>query len=206
MRRSGVRSSSAPPLDRGPRVVLPPVAPVPPRLTLAKPKLGFMTMTIKPKKHTPRDSAVEMTQLVLPGDANLLGGVFGGTVMAWVDIAGAIAARRHCGHIAVTAGVDAMAFIAPIMIGHIANVRAMVNWTGHTSMVVGVRVDGENPETGERYHTLTAYLTYVAIDRDRRPIPVPPVVPETAEEKRRFNNAVKQRAARLKLKKELVSK
>lgn len=133
-----------------------------------------------------------------------MGSVFGGTVMAWVDIAGAIAARRHCGHIAVTASVDAMAFISPILIGHIANIKAMVNWTGHTSMVVGVRVDGENPDTGEHYHTLSAYLTFVAIDKDRNPVCVPPIIPETTEEKRRFNNAVKQRASRLKLKQELV--
>ena len=159
----------------------------------------------KSKKRTPRDSAVEMTQLVLPGDANILGGVFGGTVMAWVDIAGAIAARRHSGHIAVTASVDAMHFIAPIMVGDIANVRATVNWTGRTSMEVGVRVDGENPDTGTHYHTLSAYLTYVAISKKRKPIPVPPIVPETTEEKRRFNNAVKRRAARLKLKQELIS-
>lgn len=158
----------------------------------------------KIKKRTPRDSAVETTQLVLPGDANILGGVFGGTVMAWVDIAGAIAARRHCGYIAVTASVDAMAFISPILVGHIANVKAMVNWTGHTSMVVGVRVDGENPDTGEHYHTLSAYLTFVAINKRRKPVRVPPITPETAEEKRRFNNAIKQRASRLKLKQELV--
>ncbi len=162
-------------------------------------------MPKKISKRTPRDSAVEMTQLVLPGDANVLGGVFGGTVMAWVDIAGAIAARRHCGHIAVTASVDAMAFISPILVGDIANVRATVNWTGRTSMVVGVRVDGENPDTGTHYHTLSAYLTYVAIDQNRNPIPVPPIVPTTADEKRRYNNAVKQRASRLKLKQELIT-
>jgi len=155
---------------------------------------------------TPRDSAVEMTQLILPGDANILGAVFGGTVMAWVDIAGAIAARRHSKHLSVTASVDALAFVSPMYVGHIANIRAMVNWTGKTSMEVGVRVDGEDPDTGLRYHTLTAYLTYVAINKKRKPVKVPPITPETPEEKRRFDNAVKRRAARLKLKKELIQK
>lgn len=159
----------------------------------------------KSKKRTPRESAVEMTQLVLPGDANILGGVFGGTVMAWVDIAGAIAARRHSRCTSVTASVDAMHFIAPILVGHIVNIKASVNWTGRTSMEVGVRVNGEDPETGEHYHTLTAYLTYVAIDKKRQPMPVPPIIPETADEKRRYNNAAKRRAARLKLKQELIS-
>jgi len=147
-----------------------------------------------------------MTQLVLPGDANILGAVFGGTVMAWVDIAGAIAARRHSRHISVTASVDALAFVSPMYVGHIANIHAMVNWTGRTSMEVGVRVDGEDPDSGLHYHTLTAYLTYVAIDDNRKPVVVPKLTPETPEEIRRFENAVKRRASRLELKKQLIQK
>ena len=163
-------------------------------------------MPKKNKQRTPQDSAVEMTQMVLPGDANVLGSVFGGTVMSWIDIAGAIAARRHSMSSVVTASVDALAFVSPIMVGMIANIRAAVNWIGRSSMEVGVRVDAENPETGQRCHTVTAYLTYVAINHKRRPIPVPPIHPETEEENRRFDNALKRRASRLKLKNELISK
>lgn len=158
----------------------------------------------KTQKRTPSASAVEMTQMALPGDANVLGSVFGGTVMAWIDIAGAIAARRHSMSSVVTASVDALVFISPILVGNIANIHAAVNWTGRTSMEVGVRVDAEDPETGKHFHTVSAYLTYVAINKKRRPVKVPPICPETEEEKRRFDNAIKRRASRLKLKNELT--
>src|SRR4051812_6204226 len=111
-----------------------------------------------------RDSQVMMTELVLPGQANSLGTIFGGVVMSWVDIAAAIAAQRHTRKAVVTASVDALHFIAPIKVGWIVNIMAAVNYVSRSSMEVGVRVDAENPMTGERFHTLTAYLTFVAVD------------------------------------------
>ncbi len=140
-----------------------------------------------------------MTQLVLPSDTNALGTIFGGTVMSWIDIAAAIAAQRHARKVTVTASMDAMSFLAPVKLGHVVHVRAIVNYAGRTSMEVGVRVDSENPRTGETKHTSSAYLTFVALDDQGNPAPVPPVLPGTPEEKRRFEEAKKRREHRMQL-------
>jgi acyl-CoA hydrolase len=155
-----------------------------------------------PGKH-PRESAVTMTEIVLPSDANALGTIFGGKIMSWIDIAGAIAAGRHARRVVVTASIDALHFVAPVKVGHVVHIRAMVNFASRTSMEVGVRVDSENLISGELTHTSTAYTTFVALDDHGRPTPVPPVLPETPEEKRRFEEAQKRREARMRLSQEL---
>lgn len=144
-----------------------------------------------------------MTEIVLPSDTNALGTIFGGKVMSWIDIAGAIAAGRHARRVVVTASIDALHFVAPIKLGYVVLIRAMVNFASRTSMEVGIRVDSENPITGELTHTATAYATFVALDDHGRPTPIAPILPETPEEKRRYEMAMKRRNARMKLAEEI---
>lgn len=144
------------------------------------------------------DEEVIMTELVLPGHTNALGTVFGGVIMSWIDIAGAIAAQRYARKTVVTASIDDLSFIASVKKGWVVLLRARVNFTSRTSMEVGVRVNAENPQTGERYHTASAYLTFVAIDESGKPVPITPLVPKDEEGKRRFNEAIKRREFRLK--------
>jgi acyl-CoA hydrolase len=146
-----------------------------------------------------------MTEIVLPSDANPLGTIFGGKVMAWIDIAGAIAAGRHARRIVVTASIDALHFVAPIKVGHVVQIRATVNYASRTSMETGIRVDSENPLTGEMTHTATAYATFVALDDHGRPTPVPAILPKSSVEKRRYNEAKKRRESRIQLAAELRS-
>jgi len=160
-------------------------------------------MTPKALTKHPKDSKVEMTQIVLPSHTNALGTIFGGTVMSWIDIAAAISAGRHARAVVVTASLDALHFIAPVKEGNVVHIQASVNYAGRTSMEVGVKVTSEHPLTGERKHTATAYLTFVALDAKGSPAPVPPLVPETDEEKRRCEFAIKRRESRVKLAKEL---
>lgn len=141
---------------------------------------------------------VIMTEIVLPSHTNALGTVFGGVIMSWIDIAGAIAAGRHCRSQVVTASIDDLAFVASVKLGWFVQVRARVNYTARTSMEIGVRVDAENPTTGEWHHTASAYLTFVALDRNGKPTPVPPLQLDTEEKKRRSGDAVKRREFRLK--------
>ncbi len=140
-----------------------------------------------------------MTEIVLPSDANALGTIFGGKIMSWIDIAGAIAAGRHARRVVVTASVDALHFVAPVKVGHVVLIKATVNYAGKTSMEVGIRVDSENPITGETHHTATAYATFVALDDHGRPTPVMPIKAETPEEKRRYDAAIKRRESRIQL-------
>jgi acyl-CoA hydrolase len=140
-----------------------------------------------------------MTEIVLPSHANALGTIFGGQIMSWIDIAGAIAAGRHARRVVVTASIDALHFVAPVKVGHVVHLKAAVNFAGRTSLEVGVRVDSENPVTGETHHTATAYATFVALDDHGKPCAVPPVAPETPEEKRRFEQAQRRREARIAL-------
>lgn len=151
----------------------------------------------------PKDSAVTMTEIVLPSDANALGTIFGGKIMSWIDIAGAIAAGRHARRVVVTASIDALHFIQPVKVGHIVHIKAMVNYAGRTSMEVGVRVDSENPITGDTHHTASAYTTFVALDDHGHPTQVPGVEAETPEERRRYEGAIKRRESRIRLAEEL---
>jgi len=143
-------------------------------------------------------SQVIMTQLVLPTHINALGSIFGGTIMSWIDIAAAIAAQRHSNKEVVTASIDSLSFIAPVYKGWVVNLKASVNFTSRTSMEVGVRVDAENPKTGEIFHTASAYTTFVALGSNGKPTEVPSLILETPDEKRRFDAAKKRREQRLK--------
>lgn len=141
-----------------------------------------------------------MTQIVMPTHTNGVGGVlFGGVLVQWIDVCGAVAAMRHCGGAAVTASIDRLDFLVPIRVGDVVVLQAQVNYSAHTSMEIGCRVETEDPRTGERRYTTKAYLTFVALDAAGRPRPVPPVVPQTDEEKSRFESAKERRAERLKL-------
>lgn len=124
--------------------------------------------------------------------------------MSWIDIAAAIAAQRHSNLEVVTASIDSLSFIAPVYKGWVVNLKAAVNFVARTSMEVGVRVDAENPRTGEHFHTASAYLTFVAIGKDGKPVSVSPITPESREEKRRFSEAIKRREARLALRRALA--
>ena len=138
-------------------------------------------------------------------DANTAGNVHGGTVMKLCDEAAALAAIKHCRQRVVTAAMDRMAFLYPIRIGDLVTLSATVNAAWRTSMEVGVRVEAENPRTGELRHTNTAYLTMVALDDDGSPAPVPGVIAESAEEDRRRHEAELRRANRLAERQEILA-
>ncbi len=142
-------------------------------------------------------SRTEMIEMVLPQDANLLGNILGGRVMHLIDIAGAIAAGRHCRRQVVTASVDHLDFHNPIRLGELIVLEAQVNRAFHTSVEVGVEVFSENYNKGERKHTTTAFLTFVALDESGNPCSVPPVILKTQEERRRYRGAGERRKARL---------
>jgi len=144
-------------------------------------------------------SASEYSELALPNDANLLGNLLGGKVMHLVDLAAALAAIRHARCPVVTASVDYMNFLHPVKIGQLVLLRSSVNRTFRTSMEVGVKVFVEDLGTGERRHTSSAYLTFVALDPDGNRVPVPQIIPESENEKRRFEEADKRRAHRLQM-------
>ena len=137
----------------------------------------------------------------MPNDANVLGHVLGGKVMHLVDLAGALAALRHARCPVVTASVDHMSFLHPVRIGQLILLRSSVNRAFRTSMEVGVKVWVEDLMKGERQHTSSAYLTFVAVDREGNRVPVAPVIPETEEEKRRYREALERREYRLELRK-----
>lgn len=146
---------------------------------------------------TVQASVTEMTELVLPNDSNMLGNILGGRVMHLIDLAGAITAARHAGHVAVTASMDSVDFRHPIRVGQVIHLVARLNWVGRTSMEVEVRVDCDDLTTGIRTLTNTAYLTFVAIDPEGKPALVPPLVLTTPEEEERFRQAEARRQARL---------
>jgi len=143
-------------------------------------------------------SRSEMAEVVLPAETNLLGKLLGGHVMHLVDVVAAMAASRHANSYVVTASVDYIDFRNPINLGEIVILKAQVNRVFRTSMEVGVKVFSENALTGERKHTTTAYVTFVALDSiTREPKLVPPLILKTAEEKRRWREAGERRKARL---------
>jgi acyl-CoA hydrolase len=146
---------------------------------------------------TVRESQSEYSEICLPNDANMLGNMLGGHVMHLVDVCGAIAGMRHARGPVVTASVDQMTFLHPIHIGELVRLKSQVNRVFRTSMEVGVKVWVENLHTRHIRHTSSAYLTFVAVDNAGQKILLPPVVPETEEEKRRFEQAAERRAYRL---------
>lgn len=130
-------------------------------------------------------------------DANVSGNVFGGAILRLVDEVGSIVAFRHARSNVVTASIDRMDFYSPVYIGDLLRLIASINYVHKTSMEIGVRAEAENPVTGEVRHTGTCFLTYVALDKNRKPSPVPPLIPETEEEKRRWAEAETRRNLRL---------
>lgn len=144
-------------------------------------------------------SRVEMTQLVMPGHANNHGTAFGGTIMQWTDQCAGMAAMRHARLPVVTVSVDQFTFLSPVRIGQIAILRGQVNAVFRTSMEVGVEVLTEDPRSGERRRCCDAYLTFVAVDPEGRPVALPPLATSTGEEQRREREAGVRRAARLAL-------
>jgi acyl-CoA hydrolase len=144
-----------------------------------------------------RESISEYSELALPIDANPLGNLLGGKVMHLVDLAGSLAAVRHSRRPCVTASIDHMSFLYPVRIGQLMVLKSSVNRVFHTSMEVGVKVFVEDMTTGVVKHTSSAYLTFVALDDCGRPVPVPPVIPETPDEMRRYEEAARRRQLRL---------
>jgi acyl-CoA hydrolase len=144
-----------------------------------------------------RQSVSEYSELALPNDANSLGNVLGGKVMHLVDLAAAMAAIRHARRPAVTASVDSLHFLHPVRIGQLIVLRSSVNRAFRTSMEVGVHVETEELLTGNKLHTCSAYLTFVALDENGRATEIPPVIPETEEEQRRYREAGERREYRL---------
>jgi acyl-CoA hydrolase len=143
------------------------------------------------------DSQHQTSELMMPQDANILGHVFGGAILALMDKCAAVAAFRHARSNCVTASIDRVDFKEPIHVGDLVVMKASVNFAGRTSMEVGVRVEAEDLLTGRRRHTNSCYLTFVAIDRNGRPVEVPPVIAETDDEKRRYDAAQARRKRRL---------
>jgi acyl-CoA hydrolase len=151
-------------------------------------------------------SHVELTELVMPSHANSHGTAFGGTVMAWIDLAAGMSAMRHARLPVVTASIDQLAFRSPVRIGQIALIRAQVNAVFATSMEVGVEVLTEEPLSGERHLCCEAFLTFVAVGPQGRPTPVSPLLAEGDEERRRQREAGTRRASRLALREALKGK
>ena len=142
-------------------------------------------------------SHVIKTEIIYPSHTNSLNTVFGGVIMSWVDIAGSISATRYSGRSVVTANMDDVHFIAPAYQGDIVTVKACVNYVHNTSMEVGVRVDSENYVKKYFHHIVSAYLTFVALDENKKPVRIPPFTPQTPEEKKRFEDAKLRRKWRL---------
>mgnify|MGYP001361459774 CR=1 FL=1 len=147
-----------------------------------------------------------MHELVLPNDTNLLGNILGGRVMHLMDICAAMSAYKHARRPVVTASVDHLDFLAPAKKGDIVILKSSVNYVHSTSMEVGVRIEAETPLTGEVRHTATAYLTFVALNDNKKPTKIPEISPETEKEEYRFNEGKRRHKARVKRLKELKNK
>jgi uncharacterized protein (TIGR00369 family) len=138
----------------------------------------------EPAPLTPKPMSASLStisQVMLPNDANPMGNVHGGSVMRLVDVAGAVAAMRHCGRQVVTVALDHMSFLEPVYIGDLVTITAQVEYVGRTSMLVRVLVEAENPGSGRRVRTSDCVITFVALDESGRPVPVPPLLADTPE-------------------------
>ena len=149
------------------------------------------------EKKTVADSRVEIAQVMYPEHANPAGNVHGGYILKLVDQAAAIVASRHTHQNVVTASVDRMDFISPVFVGNLVFAQASLNYVSRTSMEIGVRIEAECLTTGTRTHVGSAYLTFVALNDDDKPIEVNVLIPETADEKRRFEEGKKRRETRI---------
>ena len=139
------------------------------------------------KKKTVKNTHVIMHELILPNDTNLLGNVLGGRVMHLMDMCAAMSAYKHARTAVVTASVDRLDFLAPVKMGEIMILKSSVNYTGKSSMEVGVRIESENPKTGHIHHTSSAYLTFVSLNENGKPQKVDDIEPENDIEIRRYN-------------------
>lgn len=149
---------------------------------------------------TIRESQHESSRQMMPADANPMGNVYGGSIIKYIDEVAGVCAHRHCHSKAVTASIERMDFIEPVLIGDLLLIKAALIYTGRTSMIVGVKVEAENLLTAKRVKTGTCYLTFVAVDDRGRPTPVPPVAPTDDEERRwqeRGKELYEQRKRRL---------
>jgi acyl-CoA hydrolase len=146
---------------------------------------------------TVSNSIITMTELVLPHHTNQLGNLLGGQLMHWIDICAALASSKHAGRICVTASVDNIDFHYPIKLGDVVTIVASVNRVFNSSMEVGVSVCAENYAKGNKRHTNSAYLTFVGLDSNDKPVKSEPIVPESEDEKRRFKEALTRREIRL---------
>ncbi|MBI3859994.1 MAG: acyl-CoA thioesterase [Thaumarchaeota archaeon] len=142
------------------------------------------------------ESELTTVRLMMPTDANVLGNVFGGAIMRYMDEVAAIVAWRHAGKNCVTASIDRMNFYAPVYVGNILVLKAAVNYVGNTSMEIGVRIEAMNPTSKKSTHTGSCYLTYVALDGKGKPSPIPKLRPVTPGEKLRFKQALARRKLR----------
>jgi acyl-CoA hydrolase len=156
--------------------------------------------TKKPK--APSQSTVESRYLVMPDHASPNGTAFGGVIVSWIDMTASMAAAKHCEKEVVTVGIDSIYFRKPVNVGDQVALKAFVNYVGQTSMEVGVQVIKENPTTGHSVKATSAHLTFVALDENRQPTAAIPIIPQTEEEKRRYENA----KLRVKTRKELLKK
>ncbi|MBU2492474.1 MAG: acyl-CoA thioesterase [Bacteroidetes bacterium] len=148
-------------------------------------------------KKSVKESVVTMTELVLPHHTNQLGNLLGGQLMHWIDICAALASSKHSQRVCVTASVDNIEFHHPIKLGSVVTLIASVNRVFNTSMEVGVKVITENYIEGKKVHTNSAYLTFVAVDKDVKPVKSFEIIPESDEEKRRYKEALERRETRL---------
>jgi len=154
------------------------------------------TEETRPIARTVASTQSEMTEIILPNDTNMLGNLLGGRLMHFIDLTGAMAAYRHSRTFIVTAAMDHIDFIQPVHLGNLVTLKSSVNRAFTSSMEVGVKVWAENTQTGVQRHVASAYLVFVAIDKDGRRVKVPELIPETADEKRRYADALLRREHR----------
>jgi acyl-CoA hydrolase len=145
----------------------------------------------------PRASLTTMTEYVLPTHANLYGNVFGGQIMAWMDLCAAICAQRHTGTLCITAGVDDLSFDQSIRVGQVVRLSSRVTAAFRTSLEVECTITGEDTIAGTTWPCVSAFLTFVSVGQDLKPVPCPPVLPETVEERALAEGAAERRAHRL---------
>ena len=149
------------------------------------------------KKKHPSESLVSMTELVLPNDTNTLNNLMGGRLMHWMDIVSAIAGQKHSNSTVVTASVDNISFRSPIQLGNVVTLRAKVTRAFNSSIEIRIDVEAENIPEGKKVASNTAYFTFVAVDKEGKPVEVPEIEPETAEEKALYDGALRRRQLRL---------
>ena len=149
-----------------------------------------------------KDSHVIMHELILPNDTNNLGNIFGGKVMQYMDLCAAMSAYKFARTAVVTASVDRLDFLAPATVGDMLILKSSVNYAHKTSMEIGVRIDAENVKTGQRKHTASAYLTFVSLGEDGKPQKISDIIPESKDEKRRYQEGKERHAQRIKRLKE----